>query len=85
MTSEAGSLLLQRQVRRRGSGALLCRETHLQLSPDQRQLVLSRYVEHYSPQGVRWIERQHRIAVNDVLRWLIAQGEPSATRLDTTS
>ncbi|SDV04066.1 hypothetical protein [Pseudomonas mucidolens] len=83
MISEADSMLLHHQVRKRGNRALLCHETRLQLSPDHRQLVLSRYVEHYSPQGVRWTERQHRVAVSDLLRWLIAQGEPSTTRLDT--
>lgn len=85
MTFDVASLLLLQQVRKRDSGDLLCQETRLQLSPDQRHLVLSRYVERYSPQGVRWIERQHRVAVNDLLRWLIAEGEPSTRRLDASS
>jgi hypothetical protein len=79
MISESGSLLLQHQVRKRGASALLCRETRLCVSPDQSHLVLSRYVEQYSPQGVRWVEHRHSVALSDALRWLIAQGETSAT------
>ncbi|NWD22315.1 hypothetical protein HX864_03485 [Pseudomonas yamanorum] len=77
MTSEGGSLLLRHHVRKRGVGSLLCRETRLHLSSDQGRLVLSRYVEHYSPHGVRWVERQHSVALADVMRWLITQGETS--------
>ena len=80
MISESSSLVLQRQVRKRGTSALLCRETRLSLSSEQGRLVLSRYVERYSPQGVRWVERQHSVALADVMRWLITSGEASVTR-----
>lgn len=80
MISDSNSLVLQHQVRRRGANALLCRETRLSLASEQGCLVLSRYVEQYSPQGVRWVERQHSVALGDVLRWMIAEGAPSATR-----
>lgn len=79
MTSESSSLLLHHQVRKRGVNTLICRETRLQMSSDQGQLVLSRYIEQYSPQGVRWVECKHSVAMDDVLRWLISQGERSAT------
>jgi hypothetical protein len=79
MISDSGSLVLKQQVRRRGDNALLCRETRLHLSGDQNQLILSRYVEHYSPQGVRWVERQHSVALADVMHWLITLGETSVT------
>ncbi|CRM83616.1 hypothetical protein [Pseudomonas sp. 25 R 14] len=82
MISDGSSMLLQQKIHKRGDRALICRETRLQLSADQHQLVLSRYVEQYTPQGVRWIERQHRVAVSDVLRWLIAQGESSVSSLE---
>jgi hypothetical protein len=80
MISESSSLVLQRQVRKRGTSALLCRETRLSLSSEQGRLVLSRYVERYSPQGVRWVERQHSVALAEVLRWMIAEGEACATQ-----
>lgn len=80
MISDSGSLVLQHQVRKRGAHALLCRETRLSLSSEQGRLVLSRYVEQYSPQGVRWVERQYSVALGEVLRWMIAEGEPTATR-----
>ncbi|MGQ7858513.1 hypothetical protein ACUN0G_04255 [Pseudomonas sp. 32A] len=79
MISDSGSLVLKQQVRKRGDKALLCRETRLHLSGDQNQLILSRYVEHYSPQGVRWVERQHSVALADVMHWLITLGETSIT------
>ncbi|MFC6296272.1 hypothetical protein GNF76_03330 [Pseudomonas sp. CCM 7893] len=85
MISEPGSLLLQHHVRKRGTHALLCRETRLHLSSDQNRLVLSRYMEQYSPQGVRWVERQYSVALEDVLRWLIDQGETSATAISNRS
>lgn len=85
MTSEPRSLLLQQHVRTRGANALLCRETRLHLSSDQDRLVLSRYVEQYSPHGVRWVERQHSVALSDVLRWMMAEGETSATALSDCS
>jgi len=85
MISEPGSLLLQHHVRKRGANALLCRETRLHLSSDQRRLVLNRYMEQYSPQGVRWVERQYSVAVEDVLRWLIDQAETSATATSNRS
>jgi hypothetical protein len=79
MISDSSSLILQHQVRRRGANALLCRETRLHLSGDQNRLILSRYVEQYSPQGVRWVERQHSVALADVMRWLMTSGEASVT------
>lgn len=79
MISDSGSLVLKHHVRKRGTNALLCRETRLQLSGDQNRLILSRYVEHYSPQGMRWVERQHSVALADVMRWLITLGKTSVT------
>ncbi|MGC6370704.1 hypothetical protein [Pseudomonas sp. K2I15] len=79
MISDSGPLVLKHQVRRRGANALLCREIRLQLSDDQSRLILSRYIEHYNPDGVRWVERQHSVALTDVMRWLMIQGEASDT------
>lgn len=56
--------------------ALHCRETSLQLSDDEDELVLSRYIELYSPDGMQWVERSHRVSVNALMRWMIAHGQP---------
>ncbi|VVM78257.1 hypothetical protein PS645_02128 [Pseudomonas fluorescens] len=75
MGSEQQSLVLQQRVAWQGPADLRCREITLRLSPDCRQLVLSRYTEHYGPALVRWIERSHTVMVSDVFRWLVANGE----------
>jgi hypothetical protein len=76
MGSETGNgLILQQRVTWRDPATLQCREITLRLSPDCRQLVLSRYTEHYGPALVRWIERSHTVSVSDLFRWLVAHGE----------
>ena len=69
------SLILQQRVTLDGEVNLHCREITLRLSPDCRQLVLSRYTEHYGPAVVRWIERSHTVSVSELFRWLVAHGE----------
>jgi hypothetical protein len=55
----------------------------LRLSADCRQLVLSRYTEHYGPALVRWIERSHTVSVTDLFRWLVANGEADVMKIGT--
>jgi hypothetical protein len=83
MVSEGNNLILQQRMIRDGAANLHCREITLRLSPDCRQLVLSRYTEHYGPAVVRWIERSHTVSVSDLFRWLVANGETSVTRADS--
>jgi len=73
MVSE--NLILQQRVTRHNEENLRCREITLRLSADCRQLVLSRYTEHYGPAVVRWIERSHTVSVSELFRWLVANGE----------
>ena len=70
--------LLQQRTTRDDEAALHCREITLRFTPDCQQLVLSRYIELYRPEGVEWVERSHRISVNALLRWIIANGEAQA-------
>ncbi|MCU1751835.1 hypothetical protein [Pseudomonas sp. 6D_7.1_Bac1] len=75
MTSERQSLILQQRVVKRADAGLHCREVSLRLSSDQREVILTRYTEHYSPDGLQWVERSHRVPVSDMLRWVIENGE----------
>ncbi|VVQ05908.1 hypothetical protein [Pseudomonas fluorescens] len=83
MVSESNSLILQQRLIQRGPANLHLREVTLRLSPDCRQLVLSRYTEHYGPALVRWIERSHTVSVSELFRWLVANGETTLMRGDT--
>lgn len=85
MGSESNSLVLQQRVTRDDPANLHCREITLRLSADCRQLVLSRYTEHYGPALVRWIERSHTVSVADMIRWLVANGEADVMRTDSQS
>ena len=76
MLPEYQSLLLEQQVAKHANAALHVRETSLRLSDDQREVILSRYVEHYCHDDVQWVESSHRVSVTDMLNWLIAHGEP---------
>ncbi|CAI8764823.1 CopG family transcriptional regulator [Pseudomonas sp. IT-P253] len=72
------SLLLEQRVEKHANAALHVRETSLKLSDDQREVILSRYVEHYSHDDVEWVESSHRVSVTDMLNWLTSHGEPQA-------
>lgn len=85
MGSENNCLVLQQRVTRDDSANLHCREITLRLSADCRQLVLSRYTEHYGPALVRWIERSHTVSVAEIIRWLVANGEAQIMRTDSQS
>ncbi|WLI11689.1 MULTISPECIES: hypothetical protein [Pseudomonas] len=80
MVSENNSLTLQQRVIREDPANLRCREITLRLSADCRQLVLTRYTEHYGPALVRWIERSHTVSVAELFRWLVANGEAGVMR-----
>ncbi|KOY03746.1 hypothetical protein [Pseudomonas nunensis] len=82
MVSESNSLILQQRVTQNDSANLHCREITLRLSADCRELVLSRYTEHYGPALVRWMERSHTVSVSDLFRWLVANGERGVIRSD---
>ncbi|MFJ7798610.1 hypothetical protein [Pseudomonas sp. NPDC096950] len=82
MGSESKSLILQQRVTQNDQANLHCREITLRLSEDCRELVLSRYTEHYGPALVRWMERSHTVSVSDLFRWLVANGERGVIRSD---
>ena len=83
MVSEGNSLTLQQRVIQHDPATLHCREITLRLSPDCRQLVLTRYTEHYGPALVRWIERSHTVSVAELFRWLVANGETDVMKADS--
>jgi hypothetical protein len=76
MPPEYQSLMLEQQVAKHSNADLHVRETSLKLSEDQREVILCRYVEHYSHDDVQWVESSLRVSVTDMLNWLIAHGEP---------
>ena len=83
MVSEGNSLTLQQRVIQHDPSTLHCREITLRLSADCRQLVLTRYTEHYGPALVRWIERSHTVSVAELFRWLVANGETDVMKADS--
>ena len=83
MVSEGNSLMLQQRVIQHDPATLHCREITLRLSADCRQLVLTRYTEHYGPALVRWIERSHTVSVAELFRWLVANGETDVMKTDS--
>ena len=83
MVSEGNSLILQQRVIQHDPATLHCREITLRLSADCRQLVLTRYTEHYGPALVRWIERSHTVSVAELFRWLVANGETDVMKADS--
>jgi hypothetical protein len=85
MVSEHNHLTLQQRVTRHDAAHLHCREITLRLSPDCRQLVLSRYTEHYGPAVVRWIERSHTVSLSELFLWLVANGETRVVSADNLS
>jgi hypothetical protein len=85
MVSEHNHLTLQQRVIRHNPAHLHCREITLRLSPDCRQLVLSRYTEHYGPAVVRWIERSHTVSLSELFLWLVANGETRVVSADNLS
>ena len=76
MPSDTPSLILEQRLVRRANAALHCRETSLHLSTDCEELVLRRYIEHYSHDGVQWVESTHRVRVSALLKWMITHGQP---------
>lgn len=77
-TSDQHALMLLQRVTKLADASLHCREVNLRLSDDQHYLVLTRYSEHYSPEGMEWVERKHRVSVTELLRWVIEQGQPQS-------
>lgn len=74
--SEPRSLMLLQQVAMQDDACLHCREISLDLSEDQQHLILSRYSERYSPDGMEWLERKHQVPIAELLRWVIEEGQP---------
>lgn len=81
-TSDQQALMLLQRVTKLADASLHCREVSLRLSDDQHYLVLTRYSEHYSPEGMEWVERKHRVSVTELLRWVIEQGQPQSIERD---
>jgi hypothetical protein len=78
-------LILHQRLSRDAEANLHCREITLRLSADCRQLVLTRYNEHYGPALARGIERSHKVSVSELLRWLVANGEEKIVSLGNSS
>ena len=76
MPSDNPSMILEQRLVKRANAALHCRETSLRLTDQGDELVLSRYIEHYSHEGVQWVESKHRVRVSALLKWMISHGEP---------
>lgn len=83
MPCENPAMILEQRLVKRANAALHCRETSLRLSSDRDTLVLSRYIEHYSQEGVQWVERTHRVPVSALLKWMITRGEPQTLTQDS--
>ncbi|MGR4039005.1 hypothetical protein FW796_06230 [Pseudomonas sp. 910_21] len=77
-TSDQHALMLLQRVTKLDDASLHCREVSLRMSEDQNHLILTRYSEHYSPEGMEWVERKHRVSVTELLRWVIEQGQPQS-------
>ncbi|EPL06269.1 hypothetical protein [Pseudomonas sp. CF161] len=75
MTSERPSLMLLQRVAKHADATLHCREISLQLAADSQHLILTRYNERYSPEGMEWVERRHRVSITDLMRWVIEHGQ----------
>ena len=82
MPCENPAMILVQRLVERANAALHCRETSLRLSSDRDTLVLSRYIEHYSHEGVQWIESTHTVPVRALLKWMISHGEPQTLSQD---
>ena len=76
MPSDNPPMILEQRLVKRANVALHCRETSLRLTDQGDELVLSRYIEHYSHEGVQWVESKHRVRVSALLKWMISHGEP---------
>ena len=76
MPSVNPSMILEQRLVKRANAALHCRETSLRLTDQGDELVLSRYIEHYSHDGVQWVESTHRVRVSALLKWMITHGQP---------
>lgn len=76
MPPDNSPMILEQRLVKRANAALHCRETSLRLSDKGDEVVLSRYIEHYSHEGVQWVESKHRVRVSALLKWMISHGEP---------
>lgn len=74
--SEQPALMLLQQVVMHEDARLHCREVSLNLSSDLQHVVLSRYNECYSPQGMQWVEHRHQVSVAELVRWVTQRGHP---------
>lgn len=71
------ALVLHRRVRTPAPDTLHCREVELRLAEDGSHVVLSRYIELYRhEQGSRQAIHHHRVALADMIRWMVDHGEP---------
>jgi len=75
MPAENTPILLEQRLVKTDAATLQCSETSLCLSDDRDEIVLSRYIEQYSLEGVQWVESTHRVPVSALLQWMLAQGE----------
>ncbi|WP_248798992.1 hypothetical protein [Pseudomonas sp. MWU13-2105] len=78
MASEQRALILEQRLSKPAGSDLFCHEVSLRLSEDRRHLILSRYTEHYSPQGSQSVERHYQVPMDDALRWLVQRAEHGA-------
>ena len=82
MPSDNPSMILEQRLVKRANAALHCRETSLRLSDKGDEVVLSRYIEHYSHEGVQWVVSTHRVRVSALLKWMTSHGEAQTLTQD---
>ena len=75
MPAENAPLLLEQRLIKPDNSTLHCSETSLRLSDDRDHIVLSRYIEQYSLDGVQWVEHIHRVPVSTFLDWMDSRAE----------
>lgn len=80
MSADNSPMLLEQHLVKSDTATLQCSETSLCLSDDRDEIVLTRYIEHYSLDDVHWVERTHRVPVSALLKWMMSQGEALTVR-----
>ena len=71
-------MILEQRLVKRANAALHCRETSLRLSDEGDELVLIRYIEHYSPGSGQWVEYSYSVPVCEFTQWIMANGAGQA-------
>lgn len=69
-------ILMQRTTTTTGRDEpIIFQQSCLGLAQDQHQVVLRRYVEHYSPDSGHWVEYAHAVPTAELIAWIMAHGQ----------